>query len=207
MNKMTYRRTHLTAAIFLVVIMLLTGCAGTSKPSKFYLLLTIPDIEGTTHSTADSDSPSIMVGPITLAAYLDRDQIVNRTAGNELTIDEFARWGEPLQDNFYRVLIDNLSLLLNTPEIYAFNRQKAVPADFQVAIDVIRFDSALNGDAYMTAFWSVLGGDGKSVLLNKKSIFRVTPPPGDVAGLVEAQNRALTDFSREIATAVRSLSP
>ena len=188
-----------------VAMLTLSGCAGTSKPSKFYLLLTLPEAEGLVQLTVDPAAPSVLVGPITLAAYLDRDQIVRRAGKNELTIDEFTRWGEPLQANFYRVLIDNLSVLLSTPEIYNFSQRDVTPTDFQVIIDVLRFDSAVNGDAYMTAFWTVMGEDGQTILLNKKSVFQVPPTSGNVAGLVEAQNGVLTEFSREIAAAIRSL--
>ncbi len=202
---MTYGKVYLTAAIVLAVIMMLSGCAGVSKPSKFYLLLTIPEAEGPIPFKEDSNSLSVMVGPISLAAYLERDQIVQRTSGNEMTIDDFARWGEPLQDNFYRVLIDNLSFLLNTPEIFPFDRREAFPADLQVVIDVIRFDRGINGDAYMTAFWSVAGEDGRTNLLYKKSVFQVRPSSSGVAGLVKAQNKIVAEFSREIAAAIQSL--
>ncbi len=127
---MTCRRFCLTAATLLVAMMLISGCAGTSEPSKFFLLLTLPEAGESGQSPVNSASPSVMVGPITLAAYLDRDQIVRRPGGNELTIDEFVRWGEPLQDNFYRVLIDNLSFLLNTAEIYGFNRHEVLSRRF-----------------------------------------------------------------------------
>jgi len=202
---MKYRSVFLTSAMIFVAMLTLSGCAGTSKPSKFYLLLTLPEAEGLVQLTVDPAAPSVLVGPITLAAYLDRDQIVRRAGKNELTIDEFTRWGEPLQANFYRVLIDNLSVLLSTPEIYNFSQRDVTPTDFQVIIDVLRFDSAVNGDAYMTAFWTVMGEDGQTILLNKKSVFQVPPTSGNVAGLVEAQNGVLTEFSREIAAAIRSL--
>ena len=202
---MTCRRFCLTAATLLVAMMLISGCAGTSEPSKFFLLLTLPEAGELVQSSVSAGSPSVMVGPITLAAYLDRNQIVRRPGGNELTIDEFVRWGEPLQDNFYRVLIDNLSFLLNTAEIYGFNRHAVFPADFQVSIDVIRFDSEVDGDAYLSVFWTVYGDDGETALLTRKSSYRAQPSSGDVAGIVAAQNRTLTDFSREIAAAIQSL--
>lgn len=206
MNKMIYRTVNLAMAMLLVAMMILTGCTGTSKPSKFYLLLTLPDTEEPAQLKVDPAAPSVLIGPITLAAYLERNQIVRRAGKNEMTIDEFTRWGEPLQDNFYRVLIDNLSSLLNTSKTYAFNQGDTFSADFQVIIDVIRFDTAVNGDAYLTAFWNVFGEDGRTVLLNKKSVFQVQPSSSNVAGLIEAQNKVLTNFSREIAAAIQSLN-
>jgi uncharacterized lipoprotein YmbA len=187
------------------MVMIISGCAGTSEPSRFFLLLTLPETGERGSSPVGSASPSVMVGPITLAAYLDRDQIVRRPGGNELAINEFVRWGEPLQDNFYRVLIDNLSFLLNTAEVYGFNRHEIFPADFQVSIDVIRFDSEVDGDAYLSAFWTVYGDDGETVLLTRKSNYQARPASDDVVGMVAAQNRTLTEFSREIAAAIRSL--
>ena len=43
------------------------------------------------------------------------------------------------------------------------------------------------------------------LLLTRKSSYRAQPSSGDVAGILAALNRTLTDFSREIAAAIQSL--
>ena len=201
---MTYRRVY-AWLIMAAFGMIFFGCAGTSKPSNFYLLRALPESEDSLTTAGGKGGLSVIVGPITLPAYLDRTQIVTLFGNNELTMDEFSRWAEPLQDNFYRVLVENLSLLLNTPRVYSYDRRGSTPADFQIIIDVTRFDSGVKGDAYLTAFWSVFGEDGKSNKIERKSVFRASASAPDLTGVVAAQNSTLTKFSRVIAKAIRSL--
>jgi uncharacterized lipoprotein YmbA len=103
------------------------------------------------------------------------------------------------------VLVENLSVLLNTPRVYAYDRRGLTPSDFQVIIDVTRFDSAAKENAYLTTFWTVVGRDGSSNKTERKSVFAAGAPSADVQGVVAAQNSTLSQFSREIATAIQSL--
>jgi uncharacterized lipoprotein YmbA len=153
----------------------------------------------------NNGGPSVLVGPITLPAYLDRTQVVSLAGNHELVVDEFTRWAEPLQDTFYRVLIEDLSSLLNTPEVYGFDSRGSTPTDFQVIIDVTRFDSVGQRDAHLTAFWTVLDQDGKTHLIERKSAFHASSQSRGLTGVIDAQNKTLTEFSREIAAAIRSL--
>ena len=85
----------------------LGACAST--PSRFYILNTLTASE-TIPATAAARGPVIGVGPITFPKYLDRPQIVTRASRHQLTLGEFDRWAEPLQDNVSRVLAENLAL-------------------------------------------------------------------------------------------------
>ncbi len=203
---MTNRMAYFGSMILVVCVIFLNGCAGSSKPSEFYLLRSLPASQDTGMTASETGSPSILIGPVTLPAYLDRNQIVSLAGDHKLVLNEFTRWAEPLQDNFYRVLVENLSLLLNTPQVYAFENRGSTQADFQIVVDVTRFDTAAGGDAYLTAFWSVAGKEG-SVIMQRKSVFHAAVSSTGTADVVDAQNRTLTEFSREIASAIQSLHP
>ncbi len=205
MITMKYRMTYFGSVILVVYLIILTGCAGSSKPSEFYLLRSMSASQDTVPTASKNGSPSVLIGPVTLPAYLDRSQIVTFAGNHKLVLDEFTRWAEPLQDNFYRVLVENLSLLLNTPKVYAFDRRSSTPADFQIVIDVTRFDTTAGEDAYLTAFWTVIGKDGSAHLIERKSVYHAAVPSTGATGAIDAQNRTLTEFSREIATAIQSL--
>jgi uncharacterized lipoprotein YmbA len=203
MRKMTYPMMVSLWVIFSVLTMAAAGCGGTSKPSNFYLLRSMPEPEAGVPK-ANEVALSVLIGPITLPAYLDRAQIVTLEGDYELAVDEFTRWAEPLRDTFYRVLVENLSVLLNTPKVYAYDSQGSTQADFQITIDVTRFDTVAGGGSCLTAFWAVVGKGGKTPALNRKSIFHAAAPSG-IKGLLGGQNRTLTEFSREIAEAIQSL--
>ena len=100
--------------------------------------------------------------------------------------------------------MEDLSLLLKTPEVYGYDRSEQNSADYQVSIDVTRFDCALEDDAVLTVFWTVFGmGDG-APNMKRKSVFRAPVSGSSFSAIVEAQNQTLTAFGREIAAAIQS---
>ena len=200
---MKCRDLYFASIILSVFVMLLAGCGG--RPSKFYLLHPMTASEEGVSTTPETEGPSILIGPITLPAYLNRNQIVVLDGDHEVKMKELKRWAEPLEDNFYRVLVENLSLLLNTTKVYAFNSRDTTPADFQIIIDVTRFDSVAGGDATLNAFWTVTGKNGGTYLMERKSVFIAVASSIGLEGVVDAQNRTLNEFSREVATAIQSL--
>ena len=204
MRPMTSRGAKVFWVLLAVCPVIVAGC-GTSKPSQFYLLRPLPQSELGVPTAADKGGPAVLIGPVTLPAYLDRTQVVTLEGSHELAADEFIRWAEPLQENFSRVLLENLSLLLNTPEVYAFGHRSATPVDYQIIIDVTRFDTDAKGGADLTAFWRVVGKDSKAPLLKKKSVFRATAASAEITKILDAQNQTLTEFSRELAKAVQAL--
>jgi len=201
---MTYRMAYFGSMILAVCVIFLNGCVGSSQPSEFYLLRSLPASQDTGLNATKTGSLSVLVGPVTLPAYLDRNQIVTLSGDHKLNLNDFTRWAEPLRDNFYRVLVENLSFLLKTPQVYAFESRRSTRADYRIVIDVTRFDTTAGGDAHLTAFWTVVAEDDR-VLIQRKSVFHASVPSTGTTGIVEAQNRTLTEFSSEIASAIQSL--
>ena len=126
---------------------------------------------------------------------------------NEMALDEFNRWAESLRESFYRVLLEDLSFLLKTPRIYRYDRSGEEKVDYQITIDVTRFDCARpKAMRFLTAFWTVKGKEGGRIRNNEKNPSFAQPfHPPFFSGMVEAQNRTLTAFSREIASAIKGM--
>jgi len=207
MKRIELQCKFVAIGLVLILAMALSGCiGGSSKPSKFYLLRSMESAKPDNALAKEKKSVSLLIGPITLPAYLDRNQFVTRAAGNELVIAEFNRWGEPLKDSFYRVLLEDLSLLLGSAEVYAYDRSGSISTEYQVVIDVTRFDSLPEKEACLTVFWRILENDGKLPLVSRKSVFREPVRSGDMEAVVAAQNQILNQFSREIAETVQSLA-
>ena len=194
---------RLSLVLIIVVLMVLSACTGTTRPSNFYVLSALPESE-TASEAARNENLAIGIGPITLPIYLDRSQIVTRINRNELEMNEFNRWAEPLKENFFRVLAENLSVLLNTVDVTIYPRRMLTPVDYQVGIDVTRYDVASDGKALLIAYWAVLG-EGKKILVKKKSILSAKAASMDYKDIVAAQNRALSDLSRSIASEIKKL--
>lgn len=189
----------------MVFALILTGCAG-SSPSTFYMLRSM---EGASPEKISDDkgvkTVSVLLGPISLPGYLDRTQMVTVAGKHQLALHEFSRWAESLQDGFYRVLQENLSMLLGTPDVYRYDQGGSNVADYQVSIDVTRFDAVTESEAVLSAFWTLTGKESGTPGITHKSVFRTTVSGVGFPGVVAAQNQTLTAFSREIASAIQSM--
>ena len=183
----------------------LLGGGGGSAPTRFYKLDSLREIEPGRKAEASLPEVSVAVGPIGLAPYLDRPQIVILSAENELRVNEFDRWGESLKSGSTRVVADNLALLLDTTRVAAAAAQAFPKADFQVAIDISRFDGAPGGKTVLQARWRIVSG-GDNLRMSRAAALEEPSPGSDFSGLVKAHGLLLARLSREIAEGLAALS-
>ncbi len=174
-------------------------------PTHFHKLESLHELEPGRKALASLPEAAVAVGPINLAEYLNRPQIVTPTADNELRVNEFERWAEPLKSGVSRVIADNLALLLDTTRVAAVTSQAFPKTDYQVAIDISRLDGAPGEPAVLRARWRILSSGGG--LRMSQGIDLNEPPPGnDFGSIVKAQSRLLARLSREIAGAIAGLA-
>ncbi len=182
-------------------LLVLAGCFGTQN-ARFYALSPMQQAQtGPGGETGTSDI-AVAIGPIKIADYLDRYDIVTRDTGNTLKLAEFEQWAGSLEDNFTNALAENLGSLLKSERIYPYPWPEAVPVNYQVTLEVIRFDGKLGGEACLIARWSVLGDKfGKLLAVKRSSIQEPTGGSG-YEDLVAAESRALAKLSQEIAEVI-----
>ena len=141
------------------------------------------------------------MGPIRIAEYLDRPQIVTRPGAHALEFAEFDRWGEPLSESVSRVLAANLGALLGTDRVQRHPWRDARGIDVRVELDVRRFDAPLAGPVELEAHWR-LRRDRDA--LERISRFREPLQGSGYDALAAAMSRALNALSKQIATAIAS---
>jgi uncharacterized lipoprotein YmbA len=185
----------------LALVMVALGC-GTSAPSRFYALSPL---------VADAEAPfsdvALTVGPWILPEYLDRPQIVTRSAGAELELAEFHRWAEPLGDSFSRVLAMNLSALLDSSQVHEFSLESQQIGDLFVGGRVYRFDVDESGLAVLDVQWTVEDGDRQLIHGPMRSRYEEqSAKKRSHDACVQALSRALGHFSRDIAAVARGSS-
>ena len=183
--------------MIIVALLAVAGC-GSTRPSNFYQL----DEPAATRLSGLERGIAIGIGPVTLEPYLDRPQIVIRGAGHKLELSEFNRWAEPLVDSISRVIIVNLSNMLESTRVFKVpRRNKTIPLEFRIEIDIARFDGTLGGDVLLVARWTVYGRE-ESALLTKVSIISESSGGEGFDNLIAAQNRTLQKLSQEIVDAI-----
>jgi uncharacterized protein len=170
------------------------GCASTPPP-RFYTLNAASAPAGTPSKL------SVAIGPVSVPAVVDRPQIVVSTGPNQVWLDEFNRWAAPLQNDMSRVVAENLVALLGTPRVVLLGSD----ADYRVAIEVQRFESAPGEAATLDAVWTVRRTkDGK--METGRTTAREAVQENSYAALAAAHSRALARLSRDIADIVRALN-
>src|SRR5262245_980733 len=167
----------LPLALLSVVLLVLSGCAKT-PPTRFYVLPALTGAETVALSSGVKPDLTIGVGPVTLPPYLDRPQIVTCASRAKLELGEFDQWAAPLQDRLLRVLAENPSLLLGTDLFLLHPWTRTTDVDYQVTVDVIRFDGGVGGEVVLAARWSLIGADGKELTM-RKTRFQAPANPRD----------------------------
>lgn len=192
--------------VFSSSVLMLAGClGGKTEPTRFYALSPLSRTEtAKPPGTAEHDG-TIGIGPVQLPEYLNRPEIVTRTSQNQLHLADFHQWAEPLRESFSRVLAENLSMLLSTDRVAVFP-WGLTPIDYQVTVEVARFERQPGGENLLVARWSILRDNGKEILLTRNSSFSEPAAAGDYEATVSAQSRVLAEFSREIAAAITAIS-
>jgi uncharacterized lipoprotein YmbA len=171
------------------------GCA--TAPSRFYTL--------DPTATADAAPParySIIVGPVSVPASVDRPEFVVQVAPNRVDVDEFNRWAAPLNEGIARAVAGDLSVLLGTADVAVAPLANFDPA-YRVTINVQRFDSVLGESVAVDAVWAVYqtaSGDTRS----GRTVAREAVQGKGFDALAAAHSRALAQVSGDIAAAIRA---
>jgi len=193
-----------------LLALLVAGCQ--SPPSRLYLLNSIPATPQTQAATAASGSsrpaghasgPVIGVA-VSVPEYLDRTDIMERTSANELKPNYDAQWGENLAVTATRTVSDNLATLLPSDDIMMLPSRSRRSFDYQVNLDLTRFESDPQGVSTLAGRWSISNSDG----VEKASGHVLRTETAGGAGydaMAAAMSRNLAAVSSDIANALQRL--
>ena len=202
------RDFKLRCAVLIAFILVLSACLGggsQTPPTRYFVLNSLYTTEKQTQPIADLKDAMIVIGPLTLTQVLDRPQIIIRHSHNEIRVSDLDRWAEPLRENLTRVVVDNLAFLLSRGRVIRFPPAASIPVDYQIIIEVTRFDGKPGDEVVLRARWGILGDSGKTVLLKQESVLN-EPTGGDtIAEMVSAQSRLAATFSLTIAEALKTI--
>ena len=191
-----------SSVIFILIsVILFTYCS--SAPVQKYILT--PSIESDTETLSDKETTDITIGigSIEFSDYLKRPEIVSFKGNNELNIDELNRWAEPLEKNFERVLIENLSRLIPTNRIYIFPWQDKEANSFQITIVVNEFGMRSDSSLVLDTRWSVSKENKRDFLMTERSFYAENASGVSVEDNVAILSNLIGKFSRDIAKEIR----
>ncbi|WP_457676786.1 PqiC family protein [Thiolapillus sp.] len=197
---MSYDRAMRKKHLFLLLLPLLLGaCMTTSPPASFYVLSPMAP-------SREVHLPDMLVGvgPVNLADYLDRNQLVSRSSEVGLKLDEFNRWAGGLDRNITQVLAENLSRLLNMDGVLAYPWSASIDLDYQFVLDISRFDSDPGNRVILDVQWQLFDQRQRKLVDVQRGHFEVLASGNNQEALVQARSQALAELSESLAQAVHA---
>lgn len=184
----------LTTIAAALMVLALSACQGPrSLPTSYYMLH--PEPVGAEATQRDI---SIGVGPVRIASFLDRLQIVSHHQPGELDLSDRRRWAEPLNKGIQRVLTQNL-VALTGADIRSFPWTRTTVPAYAVRIEVLDLNRSRNGDAILEAGWLLEDLAGKALTHSQRDIFREPVDGDDTGALVRAYSKLLGQLALRIA--------
>jgi uncharacterized lipoprotein YmbA len=147
----------------------------------------------------------LVIAPVLLPGYLDRDQVVTRTSEYGIAYSKRDRWAEPLNEAFEGILRQCLARRLSPQGISVQASRIGLVPDYSLQIELFRFERRDAGHVELWAQWT-LRSKTQSVRGHEVRIREPTASPkGDAAAA--ALSRAIERLSDEVAATMRHLQP
>lgn len=183
--------------IFLLIIICAVATGGCGNPyPEFYTLSPsgpIPKNRGT----------GIGVGPVILAEYVDRQNLVVQTSPNKIEVAENHLWAGTLDDSIERVLSINIGRRLGTGNVRTYPWLRDSEIDFQVTMDIHEFMAGADGYAHLEATWRVYSLPGRRLVASRNHTGSEPIPEENFEAMVAAQSKLLEGLSEDIAKGIR----
>jgi uncharacterized lipoprotein YmbA len=192
----------------LLLCVIPAGCAFLDPkpdPSRFFALASLPRTGQRAQDAAGTTAFTLGIGPIKFPGYLDRQQLVTRVSQNRFAVAENDRWAERLEENFSRVLSQNLSILLQTDRIVAYPWERSQQPTYQVQVEVLRFEPNAEQLVELWGRWSIIDGAKKTSSVRESYLTRPARDKSTEAS-VAAMSEVVSDLSKDIAAALRALT-
>ncbi|NOQ63335.1 MAG: hypothetical protein GQ582_02335 [Methyloprofundus sp.] len=184
------------------ITLLFSGCGG-SPNARFYILNAIDQETSVPALIVEGHSITVKIGPVSIPDALDQPQVVSRTGKNTLLADEFNRWAGDFQYDIQRILGENISILLPTNQVTLSQEIILFPVDFQVIVNVRKFDGKLGDIVILNADWTVARKGKEKTVMARKSVLHEHTRGADYQAYVATQSRLLAKLSQEIADEIR----
>ncbi len=180
-------------------VCLLVCVAGCSSPDPTYY--TLDPVPGT---ALPGPAVSVEVRRPGLAGYLDRSDIVLKSASYKLAVNSQLRWAEPLGDMIGRVLSEDLSQRL--PGSSVFSESGAISAEpgVRVEVDVLRFDADASGAVMLQAEVAVERGTTHEPLATRHVALSAQPGGPGATELAASLSGLLGGLADQVAGDIRN---
>lgn len=147
--------------------------------------------------------PGIGVGPVHIAEYIDRPNLVVAEGPNKIGVAEDHRWAGDLPASIARVVAINLGRKVRTGNIHTYPWTGDDQVRWQITLDIRQFHGGADGHALLETGWRVYALPARRVLASGTFVDREPLENDGYAPLVAAQSRVISRLSAHIAGKLR----
>ncbi len=192
-------RLPLAIAMLGVIALGTAGCSF-APPVQFYQLQQI-DAE----QTSAKSNAMVLLGPLKIADYLQRENILQREPDGSLRVSQQARWAGSLQDDIGRFVLRQIAAELGSSRIALYPDRVGIDAQAQVVLSISRLDSGLEQPAVLEAQWRLL--DDQGILRDSQVVRFEEQHTGEMSDQVRAQSDLLNQLTKQLVAALRNQLP
>ncbi|MBD8492844.1 membrane integrity-associated transporter subunit PqiC [Pseudomonas syringae] len=189
----------------LPMILLMTGVLGlagcsVNPPAALYQL-----DSGEPGQPRQGAGLAVLLGPVSVADYLQRETLLQRQPDGTLTAARDGRWAGNLSSDIDQLLLRQVAWKLDSQRVVLAPAHGAnfVP-DVQVILSITRLDSGSKQPAILDAQWRLL--DRKGRVRDSRLVHLQEVHNGTTAAQVKAQGLLLQRLADQISTAIKPVS-
>lgn len=184
------------------LVMLLTGVLGLAGCARYQPVPLYQLDSGIASVEAEKDGLAVLLGPVSIADYLQREALLQRQVDGSLTAASDARWAGSLAAEIDQQLLRQLSARLNSQRLVLAPATPGFTPQVQVLLSITRLDSGPQRPAVLEAQWRLLGKEGQ--LLDGRLVRLEEPHQGSIADQVRAQSMVMQQLVGQLAVAVET---
>lgn len=177
------------ASLLIIVVVLLSGCAGQSVESNYYLMRSKQDLQ----SRQLNPSQDFSMGNVIIAAYIDQPGLLMETAEGEMRAARHNLWAEPVYEAVRNQLMVDIAQAKGEDILPANLGKTAVVLDIRID----QMHGTNRGTAKLVAYWWLRRG--KEVLSAHMFAEEHTLTTDGYAALVTAEETLLAQLAKKIA--------
>jgi uncharacterized lipoprotein YmbA len=189
---------ELTLRYLMVAALFTLSACATSPATNFYIL------KAQAKPTQASSTLRLGVGPLVVAEYLQRLQLIEKVDDFRLVYSEFNRWAEPLDQGILRTMQENLTRTTGSKSVRTFPWRRDEQPDITLRAKVLAMGINGQREAVLRVDWRLVKQQNGQELAGEISEFYIAADSG-YNGQAKAYSELLALFSEHLAPFILEL--